>query len=135
VKTVEADRPVTYRAPTHSISDVAELTGVSAHTLRYYERIGLLTVARDPSGHRSYTAADIRRLVFITRLRHTDMPIRDIRRYFELVAAGPATERERLELLTRHRDAVQARLDTLKTALTAIDHKITVYGGSARPCP
>ncbi|PSL05445.1 MerR family transcriptional regulator [Haloactinopolyspora alba] len=130
--TPELDLPDT-TTPTETIAEVAARTGVSAHTLRYYERIGLLTVPRDHAGRRLYTADDVDRVVFITRLRQTDMPIRDIQRYFTLVAEGASTEQERLELLLHHREAVQARLDALHRALDVVDYKITKYGGSARP--
>jgi DNA-binding transcriptional MerR regulator len=61
------------------------------------------------------------------------MPIREIQRYFELVAAGPETEDERLALLQAHRVAVRARLRELEAALDAIEHKIAYYGGSCAP--
>ncbi|WP_158542696.1 MerR family transcriptional regulator [Phytoactinopolyspora halophila] len=115
------------------ISDVAQETGLSTHTLRYYERIGLLRIQRDHAGHRVYFPEDLRRIAFITRLRQTDMPIREIQRYFELVDQGPASEPERLNLLLRHREAVQAQLVTLQSALEAIDTKIELYGGSGQP--
>lgn len=120
--------PTAPAGPTESIADVAERTGVTAHTLRYYERIGLLNVARDHAGHRRYTPDDVDRVVFIARLRQTDMPIRDIQRYFDLVAQGPSTEPERLALMRAHRDAVRAQLDALHKALDAVEHKITLYG-------
>src|SRR5438445_2459620 len=100
-----------------TIAEVAEKTGVSAHTLRYYEGIGLLDVGRQASGHRRYTEHDVDRVVFITRLRATAMPIREIQRYFALVGAGPATEDERLALLEAHRVDVRARLGELEGAL------------------
>jgi DNA-binding transcriptional MerR regulator len=121
------------RQPTFSIAEVAEETGVSAHTLRYYERIGLLDVGRQPSGHCGYIQADVDRAVFITRLRATAMPIRQIQRYFALVALGPSTENEGLALLQSHRTEVRARLHELEAALDAIEHKIARYGGSAAP--
>ncbi|WP_162450454.1 MerR family transcriptional regulator [Phytoactinopolyspora mesophila] len=120
-------------SPHLGVSEAADHTGVSAHTLRYYERIGLLRVRRDASGHRLYGSHDIQRVMFITRLRQTDMPIREIQRYFALADAGPATEPERLELLTRHREAVRAKLQTLGSALEAIELKIDIYGGAGCP--
>jgi DNA-binding transcriptional MerR regulator len=72
-----------------TIAEVAEETGVSAHTLRYYERIGLLDVGRQPSGHRGYVQADVDRAMFITRLRATAMPIREIQRYFAVAGLAP----------------------------------------------
>ena len=101
--------------------------GVSVHTLRYYERIGLVRVDRDASGHRHYDAASVRRLVFLTRMRTSGMPIRDLRRYIELVEAGRDTVPERLALLTEHRDGLQARIDELQLALAATDYKIAAY--------
>ena len=101
--------------------------GVSAHTLRYYERIGLVRVDRDASGHRHYDAASVRRLVFLTRMRTSGMPIRDLRRYIELVEAGRDTVPERLALLTEHRDDLRARIDELRLALAATEYKIAAY--------
>jgi DNA-binding transcriptional MerR regulator len=113
-----------------SIAEVAERTGVTAHTLRYYERIGLVSVPRDEVGRRVYTADEIGRVLFITRLRQTAMPIRQIQDYFRLVAEGPGTEPQRLALLERHRADVQARMRELQSALEAVEYKIAVYGGS-----
>ena len=109
------------------IATTADRLGVSVHTLRYYERIGLVRVDRDASGHRHYDAASVRRLVFLTRMRTSGMPIRDLRRYIELVEAGRDTVPERLSLLTEHRDGLQARIDELRLALAATEYKIAVY--------
>ncbi len=119
--------------PTEAISEVAGRTGVTAHTLRYYERIGLLDVPRDSAGRRHYTPDDVDRIVFITRLRMLDMPIRDIQRYFELAALGPGTEPDRLALLVKHREAVRLRMEALRVALDVVDFKIAKYGGTAAP--
>jgi DNA-binding transcriptional MerR regulator len=111
-----------------TISEAAESAGVTAHTLRYYERAGLLDpVGRAGSGHRRYGEDDLTRIVFIARLRSTGMPIREIRRYFELVRAGPRTEPDRLALLQAHRDRVLAQLDEFAHHLQAIDFKIDLY--------
>ena len=109
------------------IATTADRLGVSAHTLRYYERIGLVRVERDPSGRRRYDAAGVRRLVFLTRMRTSGMPIRDLRRYVALVEAGRDTVPERLSLLTEHRDGLRTRIDELRLALSATEYKITVY--------
>jgi DNA-binding transcriptional MerR regulator len=124
---------IAVQEPTYTIAEVAERTGVTAHTLRYYERIGLLDVGRHASGHRRFSTHDLDRIVFIGRLRATAMPIRDIQGYFALVARGPSTERERLELLEAHRASVRVRLHELEAALDAIEHKIARYGGSCAP--
>lgn len=116
-----------------SIAQVAERTGVTAHTLRYYERIGLLAVPRDDAGHREYTPAELSRVVFISRLRLTAMPIRDIQAYFRLVAEGPGNEDKRLALLEAHRDQVKARISELESALGVVEYKIATYGGACAP--
>lgn len=116
-----------------TIADVAARTGVTAHTLRYYERIGLLDVGRDDGGRRAYSVHDLRRVVFLTRMRLSDMPIRDLQRYVALANDGPSTEPERLQLLLAHRESVAARLANLEEALRIIDFKIDVYGGSCGP--
>jgi DNA-binding transcriptional MerR regulator len=118
---------------TLTIAETAERTGVGAHTLRYYERIGLLRVARDATGHRRYTAADYARVVFLNRLRLTGMPIRELHRYVELVNAGPHTEPERLAMLLDRRARVVAQLEELRMALGTIDYKIETYGGACGP--
>ena len=116
------------RAEDLTISDVAAETGLSNHTLRYYERAGLLfAVERNGSGHRRYSAQDVEWVTMVTRLRATGMPIRMIRRYAELVRAGDGNELERLELLEAHRDAVLAQLDEMRQNLDAIDQKIALY--------
>lgn len=111
------------------IAEVAELVGVSAHTLRYYERIGLVQVDRDRSGYRAYDREAIGRIVFVTRLRLSDMPIRDIARYAALVEVGDHTVSERRRLLEEHRESIRRQLADLQVALAVVDYKITHYGG------
>ncbi len=113
---------------TLSIADAAESSGLSAHTLRYYERVGLLApVGRNGSGHRRYRVADLELIAFLMKLRATGMPIREVRRYAELMSAGEATHAERLALLEAHRNAVLAGLETTTRNLELIDWKIRVY--------
>jgi DNA-binding transcriptional MerR regulator len=116
------------RVTSLSISDAAEQAGVSAHTLRYYERAGLLDrVQRAGSGHRRFDDSDLARVEFIARLRATGMPIRDVRRYVDLAREGSDTEPERLALLQEHRDRVRAHLQEVERSLGRIDQKITTY--------
>ena len=109
------------------IATTADRLGVSAHTLRYYERIGLVRVERDASGYRRYDASGVRRLVFLTRMRTSGMSIRDLQRYVDMVEAGRDTVPERLTLLTEHRDGLRARIDELRLALAATEYKIAAY--------
>lgn len=111
-----------------SIAEAAEISGLSTHTLRYYERAGLLEpVGRNTSGHRRYREADLERITFLARLRATGMPIREVRRYAELMQAGEDTNAARLALLERHRDAVLAGLETTAKNLELIEWKIGFY--------
>jgi DNA-binding transcriptional MerR regulator len=114
-----------------SIAEAARRTGVSVHTLRYYERAGLVVTAidRTASGRRRYHQLDLDWIVICTRLRATGMPIKAIRRYAQLVSAGPGNEQERLALLEAHRADVTAKLAEIQENLELIDHKIGVYRG------
>jgi DNA-binding transcriptional MerR regulator len=114
-----------------SIAEAARRTGVSAHTLRYYERAGLVvtTVDRTAGGRRRYQEQDLHWITLCTKLRATGMPIKTIRRYAQLVSAGPGNEQERLALMEAHRADVTARLAEVQENLKIIDHKIHVYRG------
>lgn len=114
---------------TYSIAETAELTGLTTHTLRYYERDGLMLrgVGRTASGHRRYSDRDLHWIDLISRLRSTGMPIRDVRRYAELVRSGDGNEAERLALLRDHRQQVLAQLAEVTEHLGAIDRKIGIY--------
>lgn len=114
-----------------SIAEAARCTGVSVHTLRYYERAGLVVtpVDRTAGGRRRYRKLDLDWIIICTRLRATGMPIKTIRHYAELVAAGNGNERERLELLETHRAELTAKLAEIQQNLQLIDHKIDVYRG------
>lgn len=112
-----------------SIAEAAERTGLTPDTLRYYESDGLMLrpVARSASGHRRYADTDLRWIELLTRLRGTGMPIRDVRRYADLVRAGDGNEEERLALLRAHRQLVLAQLAEVQEHLGAIDAKIGIY--------
>jgi DNA-binding transcriptional MerR regulator len=112
-----------------SIAEAAADTGLTADTLRYYERDGLMlrAVPRTSSGHRLFAERDITWIRLITKLRSTGMPIRDVRRYADLVRAGDGNEQERLDLLRAHRQVVLARLAEVQDHLGAIDYKIGLY--------
>ena len=112
-----------------SIAQVADATGLSTHTLRYYEREGLMIgpVDRASSTHRRYSDADVNWVQFLTKLRATGMPIARVREYVELARRGDATSEDRMELLLRHRITVLAQLDEINRSLSAIDKKIALY--------
>jgi DNA-binding transcriptional MerR regulator len=115
-------------APELTVAEAARAGGVSAHTLRYYERAGLLSpIERNGSGHRRFTPEDIEWVIVCTRLRATGMPIRRIREYAELVWAGEGNERERLEIMEAHREQVLERLAEIQRHLELVDFKIGLY--------
>lgn len=112
------------------ISGLAKRTGLSAHTIRYYERIGLLPPpARNPARQRYYDASVLDWIAFLKRLKTTGMPLRDMRAYARL-RGDPATAPERAALLAKHREAVSARIAELTACLAVLDEKIASYGGS-----
>lgn len=119
---------MTHVEPTYTIEEAARRTGVSAHTLRYYERIGLLApVGRASSGHRRYSEDDLGAVAFLTLLRQTGMPIRDMLRFVQLTRAGDGSIGDRVDLLEAHRDALAERLGLLGRHFEAIEHKIKIY--------
>jgi DNA-binding transcriptional MerR regulator len=86
-------------------------------------------VDRTYGGRRRYRQLDLDWITICTRLRATGMPIRGIRRYAELVAAGRGNENERLQVLEAHREQILAQLMELQNSLEMIDHKVDVYRG------
>lgn len=111
-----------------TIAEAARVAGISAHTIRYYERAGLLApVERNGSGHRRFTEQDVEWIVVITKLRATGMSIRRVRQYAELVREGDGNEAERLALLESHRKDVLRRLNEVQRNLELVDYKIGLY--------
>ncbi|OBC03435.1 MerR family transcriptional regulator [Mycobacterium sp. 852013-50091_SCH5140682] len=113
-----------------TIAAVAELLDISAHTLRYYERAGLVEVDRDSNGRRRYSPEAVRRLIFLTRMRLSGMAIRDLQHYMSLVDGGDQTVPERLDMLLEHRDTIRRQIRELTLSLAATDYKIATYGGA-----
>lgn len=112
-----------------TIQEAADVTGLSAHTLRYYERIGLIhPIERKENTRRLYTADDLGWIDFLTRLRATGMSIRDMQKYAELQRQGDGTLPERLEMLKALRVQVEGRIRELHEHLKLVDYKIEIYG-------
>jgi DNA-binding transcriptional MerR regulator len=120
---------------TWSISQTAEKCGLSQHTLRWYERIGLVgPVARGADGRRRFSDKDLDWLTLITRLRETGMPVGDMQRYAGLVRSGGG-EAERLELLKRHREEVRRALTAQRECLKLLNSKIDNYARRISEAP
>ncbi|MEE1792679.1 MerR family transcriptional regulator [Streptomyces sp. BE308] len=123
----------------YTISEVVAFTGLTAHTLRWYERIGLMShVDRSHTGQRRFSNRDLDWLSFVGKLRLTGMPVADMVRYAELLREGEHTFEERQELLEATRRDVTARIAELQDTLAVLDHKIDFYAGARRaperPC-
>ncbi|WP_425308969.1 MerR family transcriptional regulator [Ammonicoccus fulvus] len=112
------DRPL-------GIAEVADRTGITAHTLRYYERIGLVSTPRHLNGRRYYDEAALQRVVFIARMRSSGMGLRDLLRYLELTDRGDEEAGiECAAILLRHRAALRRKVAELQLALAITDFKI-----------
>jgi DNA-binding transcriptional MerR regulator len=111
------------------VAKAAEFVGLSPHTLRYYEQQGLVRPARNASGYRAYSAMDLRRLVFLTRMRLSGMTMQDLKRYIELVDQGDSTIPERSRIMFDQRARIRKQLRELTLALETTEHKIRAYGG------
>ena len=112
-----------------TIQEVAEKTALSPHTLRYYERIGLLNAPdRAESGHRRYGEGDLEWLEFVKRLRATGMPIREMSRYADLVREGDGSVPARRELLEAHQQTLQRQRREIDATLAVLERKLAVYG-------
>ncbi|MEP7114587.1 MAG: MerR family transcriptional regulator [Ilumatobacteraceae bacterium] len=125
---INSDVPVNHEVALLTPAAMADRTGVSIDTLRYYEREGLLDdVARAGSGHRRYRESDVLWVEVLRCLRDTGMSIEQLRYYCRLGAQGDHTEPERLLLLTEHRAKVEEQIVERHEALRLIDHKISFY--------
>ena len=111
-----------------TIQEAAEETGLTVHTLRYYERIGLLMpIGRAANGHRRYSQQDINLIRTLNRWRQTGMPLIDIQYYVKLIQEGDSTAGKRRQLLEAHRQTVANQIEELQATLQLIDFKIQNY--------
>jgi DNA-binding transcriptional MerR regulator len=109
---------------TLTIQQASQLTGLTAHTLRYYERIALLTpVGRAANGHRRYGKQDVKRITFLNRLRLTGMPLEQMKTYTALLDQGGAGLPQRVTLLQTHRNKVIRQVEELCKSLAVIESK------------
>jgi DNA-binding transcriptional MerR regulator len=116
------------RKPTLTIAEVAERTGLTHDTLRYYEKAGLIErVGRTTGNQRRYDAADLAWLEFLLRLRETGMPIADMQRFAQLRAEGDVSVADRLAMLRGHRAELADRIRTLRRNAATLDDKIDYY--------
>lgn len=115
------------------IGELAKRTGLTAYTLRYYERIGLLPhTHRDTSRQRDYDPSIVAWIEFLLRLKMTRMPLKQILLYARLREAGSSTDLSRADLLKGHRAAVKKHITQLQACLKILDHKIAGYENASR---
>lgn len=122
-----------------TIQQAASKLGVSAHTLRYYERAGLVPpVPRVSGGHRRYQDIDLGWAAFVRKLRRAGLSIGAIRTYAQLQMEGLDTLDRRVEILEGHRAAVRSRLNELQETLEYLETKLAYYKkvqhGEAEDC-
>lgn len=111
-----------------TIQEAAETTGLTPHTLRYYERIGLIhPINREENTRRCYTADDVGWIEFLLKLRATGMSIKDMQHYAQLQRQGDETLPERVEMLMSLRDKVEAHIEEMNEHLKLIHYKIDYY--------
>jgi DNA-binding transcriptional MerR regulator len=110
------------------IAEVSEQFGMSADTLRYYERVGLIPpVHRNEGGIRDYDELDLRRVDFIKCMRGAGLPVEVLIEYMGLVQQGDKTIETRKEILVEQRDLVVTRLEEMQKTLDRLNYKIEVY--------
>ncbi len=121
-----------------SIGELSRRSGLSPHTLRFYEAEGILKPAgRTASGHRQYHGADVLWLEFVIRLKLTGMPLAEIKQYAVLRLQGEKTLQRRLTMLKLHRERLVTKLEELSTCAGILDEKIRTYRKmiAKRPAP
>lgn len=112
----------------YTISDAARQLDVSVHTLRYYEKAGIMSrVARGDSGARVYSQDDLHFLDVLRCLRITGMPIREMKAFADLVRTGEVTIPNRAQMLSAHKVVVQQQQKELAKAMKVINAKIAKY--------
>lgn len=110
-----------------TIREAASVTGLSAHTLRFYERIGLLDhIARGSDGHRRYREDDLDWINLLVCLRKGGMPIRGMLDYAELLRGGDPDGRRRRVLLEAQRRDALARIEEIRESIAFIDYKLAL---------
>ena len=112
----------------YSIQEVSKRTGLSAHTLRYYEKEGLISgVTRTKGGIRQYTDEDLEALGLICCLKNTGMSIQEIAQFVRLTNEGDRTLAERVEMLRQHRERVLERMNEMQKYLDKVTWNLNFF--------
>ncbi|MBQ4493914.1 MAG: MerR family transcriptional regulator [Elusimicrobiaceae bacterium] len=111
-----------------TISEVSKKCNISADTLRYYEKVGLISfVNRTSGGLRDYSEEDCRQIEFVKCMRNAGLSIEVLKKYFDLFKRGKRTLKARRDLLEQERKSLQTRLKEMQETLKRLDYKISVY--------
>lgn len=111
-----------------SIGEAAAKLNIPESTIRYYEKKGLLPlIERDEAGRRLFSEDQMTLLETVMRLKNTQMPISQIKQYVDWVIEGNSTNDQRLEMMTKHKQAVLAQIALMTESLAGIDFKIARY--------
>lgn len=113
---------------TYSIGEVAQLTGLTTYTLRYYEKEGLLpSIRKNSSGVRRYNEQDLAVLEVLECLKSMGLPLREIKKYLDLRQKGDETLYDRLQIFLRHKKRIEDQMEALKSGLEKINFKIKYF--------
>lgn len=112
----------------YTIKQVGEILDLSAYTLRYYEKEGLMpVVGRDDNGNRIFNDYDIEWVVLIRCLRDTGMSVREIKRYVGLCQEGDSTIEVRRQMIAQHKRTVEQKIEQMKNYLVKLNKKLGYY--------
>jgi len=112
----------------YTIQEVCQKTGLTAHTLRYYEKEGLLTgIERSQGGFRQYSDENLEWLGLICCLKNTGMSLQEIARFVRLAHQGDCTLEERVQLLKAHREKIRDRMTETQQYLDKITWKVNFF--------
>ncbi|MCX0279872.1 MerR family transcriptional regulator [Bombilactobacillus mellis] len=112
---------------TYKIGEISKITNLTIDTLRYYEKEGLITPARDQNNIRMYSDSDIRWIQFIKKLKQTGMPLKNIKEYSNLRDQGDSTINERLSLLYEQKQRLEQNSKQLEEHILFLNNKIDIY--------
>ena len=111
----------------YSISEVAEMMGVSVYTLRFYDKEGLLPNVKRVNGRRVFEDSDFGWLRVLDCMKNTGMPLKDIRQYLNLAAEGDATLQARYDMIMAHKRELEAHIASLQAHMKELDYKVWYY--------
>lgn len=118
---------------TYSIAEVAKIFGVTTHTLRYYDKEGLMPyVERSPAGIRQFKESDFRWLKLINCLKESGVPVKKIKNFVDWCMQGDVTIEQRLHFMEEHKKYVEKQMEELENHLKVINHKIWYYKTAAQ---